>query len=107
MNKGTDGAGAWQLWRDAFARVIETTPLGDDLRDAALGGRLGQWTTALTTAVVQACDAIGWEAAARRNVCPRLPVGRGEYLSLDVVALPRAESNLPQWPLPLAVFELE
>lgn len=97
----------WTSWRNAFSVVIESTPLGENLKQAALDGILGQWTIDLTAAVVKACEANGWEAAARRNSSDRLPVGRGEYLSLDVVALPRSEQNAPTWPFPLAVFELE
>ncbi len=97
----------WEAWRAAFSQVIESTPLGASLKDAALSGRLGQWTGELTSVVVRACDSLGWDAAARWNPSARLPVGRKEYLAIDVVALPRSPDNRPQWPFLLAAFELE
>jgi hypothetical protein len=56
------------------------------LKDAAIRGQLGKWTTALTGVVCSTCESMGWKAAAKGNRSTLLPVAREEYLALDVVA---------------------
>ena len=60
--------------------------MGEPLQAAALAGKLAAWTTELTGAVVETCTAMGWRAAAKGHLGQVLPVSRGEYLALDVVA---------------------
>jgi hypothetical protein len=91
-------------WRQGLFRVLETHETGGPLREAALDGRLGDWTRHLTAAVVTACAAVGWRAAAKGHLGDVLPEARNEYLGLDVVAFPAGDAR---WPLPVAVFELE
>ena len=80
------------------------------LKKAALVEDLGSWTSSLTTVVVRACEALGWEAAAKWNPSQRLPQAGKEYLSIDVMALPKTIDDASDpllWPFPLAVIELE
>ena len=76
----------------------------EPLRAAALAGRLTPWTTALTSAAVEACQRLGWRASAKGHHADLLPVSRGEYLNLDVMAFGAGENR---WRFPLAVMELE
>lgn len=99
--------GLWSAWREAFDAEIRAPELATPLKEASLAGRLGNWTTSLTRGVVQACRHAGWEAAAKGFPCNRLPTPGQEYLGIDVMALPPSTENLPTWPSPLAVFELE
>jgi hypothetical protein len=78
-------------WRHRFLRILETSEAGTPLKQAALAGKLGAWTTHLTGSVVEACRAMGWRAAARGHLGDVLPAPRNEYLSLDVFAF--AEST--------------
>jgi hypothetical protein len=75
------------------------------LRDAAMLGRLGKWTTALTRVVCSTCEATGWKAAAKGNRSTLLPVARQEYLALDVVAFEPVGER--RWRFPIAAIELE
>lgn len=75
------------------------------LRDAAIQGRLQQWTETLTAVVIATCETKGWKGAARGHQSTILPISRQEYLSLDVVAFDIAGTR--QWRLPHAIFELE
>jgi hypothetical protein len=93
-----------QCWRTNLFRLLERPKFGTPLKDAALSGALGDWTRALTSAVVNACEATGWRAAAKGFRGQVLPVARNEYFLLDVLAF--AESSA-RWPFPVAVFELE
>jgi hypothetical protein len=95
----------WQAWCDAFRDYVRRSGLQEPLKRAALTGDLRSWTSDLTTAVVRACEALGWAASAKWNPCKRLPQPGKEYLSLDVVAFPAGP--VPLWPFPLGVFELE
>jgi hypothetical protein len=92
-------------WRDAFFQGVQTHETTQPLREAALAGRLGDWTASLTTAVVQSCKELGWAAAARGHLVDVLPVPRNEYLALDVMAFQASAGS--RWPLPVAAFELE
>jgi hypothetical protein len=79
--------------------------LGAPLREAAIQGRLGPWTRALTDAVVATFPDLGWVGAAKGHASEFLPVERQEYLALDVIAF-RAQPE-HGWRFPAAVFELE
>jgi hypothetical protein len=74
------------------------------LRTAALDERLGLWTEELTRVVVNACEALGWQASAKGHRLELLPEPRSEYLSLDVVAF--ADGGR-KWRFPVAAVELE
>jgi hypothetical protein len=76
----------------------------EPLREAALAGRLTPWTSELTSAAVNACVRLGWQASAKGHDAELLPVRRGEYLGLDVVAFAPGERR---WKFPLAIMELE
>jgi hypothetical protein len=78
------------------------------LKEAALGGRLGDWTRQLTAVVVQSCQRLGWCSAAKGFSLDLLPQAGQEYLGIDVMAFespPAAEGR--RWAFPLAAFELE
>jgi hypothetical protein len=98
-------ATAWQAWCDAFLEYIRRPEMQEPLKQAALTAELRSWTSNLTTAVVRACEALGWQASARWNPSKRLPQPGKEYLSLDVTAFPAGP--LPLWPFPVGIFELE
>jgi hypothetical protein len=98
-------ATAWDQWHPAFLERIREPGMAETLKQAALAEILSTWTSSLTTAVVQSCEALGWAASARWHPCRRLPQAGKEYLSIDVTALPGGTA--PLWPFPLAVFELE
>jgi hypothetical protein len=91
-------------WQSAFWQTVRRHTNADQLRDAALQGRLGDWTQALTDVVVAACEALDWQAAAKGHPLDLLPESRHEYLALDVVAFAPAE---PRWRFPVAAMELE
>jgi hypothetical protein len=91
-------------WRRELFRVLESHESGAPLKEAALAGALGAWTKYLTGAVVAACKAMGWLAAAKGFLGEVLPVSRNEYLGLDVIAFSETPAR---WPMPAAVFELE
>ena len=91
-------------WRHQLFRILEMTDSGTPLKEAALAGKLGDWTRHLTGSVVAACGVMGWRAAAKGHLGDVLPVARNEYLSLDVIAFPESGAR---WPFPVAVFELE
>jgi len=74
------------------------------LRDAAIQAKLGNWTQALTTVVVDTCASVRWQASAKWPPSELLPVPRSEYLALDVMAFPSGDGH---WRFPVAVFELE
>lgn len=92
-------------WRNAFFARMQAHEIAQPLREAALAGRLGDWTGSLTSAVVQSCSDLGWTAAARGHLVDVLPVPRNEYLALDVMAFQPSVGS--RWPLPVAAFELE
>jgi hypothetical protein len=101
----TAGAGTWY---GAFRKAVVRHEFADPLREAALSGRLGDWTRLLTNVVVEACRSLNWVAVAREHIGEVLPVKRQEYLGLDVTAFADDGSgDVPQWRAPVAVFELE
>jgi hypothetical protein len=91
-----------------FRAVLMETLRDEDhaapLREAASAGRLMAWTKALTSASVDTCSRLGWKASAKGHESELLPVRRGEYLGLDVIAFAPGERR---WRFPLAVMELE
>jgi hypothetical protein len=91
-------------WRHRLFSILETADSGTPLKEAALAGKLGDWTRLLTCSVVATCGVMGWRAAAKGHLGDVLPVARNEYLSLDVIAFPESGAR---WPFPVAVFELE
>lgn len=90
-------------WKNAFFRVVRQYDNANQLKQAALDERLGDWTAYLTDAVVQTCESLGWQAAAIGHELDILPVARCEYLSLDVMAFAGGQG----WRFPVAVMELE
>ena len=92
-------------WRRAFFKTIEGAQVREPLRAAALAGRLGEWTTYLTGAVVSSCESLGLRAAAKGHTLDLLPQSGQEYLGLDVTAFLPDGGRV--WPYPVAVFELE
>ena len=97
-------------WRDEFVRQLQLPAYASPLKEAALSGRLKDWTVHTTAAVVRTCSSLGWQASAQGHRLDRLPEGGTEYLKMDVMAFPgtgSVESSVPRWPMPVAVFELE
>ena len=92
-------------WYLGFRRELQRPHWAEPLREAALAGRLGDWTHHLTDVVVSACEHVGWAAVARGHLTEVLPVPKQEYLAIDVMAFPKADR--PGWRRPVAVFELE
>ncbi len=92
-------------WRESLFRILQEYDEAQAFREAALAGRLGDWTACLTKAVVGSCKDHGWHAAAKGHLAEVLPVPRNEYLALDVVAFQPNGSD--RWPFPVDVFELE
>lgn len=84
--------------------MIQQREAGQALQQAALSGELNQWTQALTQAIVQTCQIMGWQASAKGHPLDLLPVNTNEFLAMDVMAF---ASNAQRWHLPLAVIELE
>jgi hypothetical protein len=93
-----------QRWREELFRVLEAPESGAPLREAALAGKLRDWTKHMTHAAVATCKRMGWQAAAKGFHGQVLPVPRNEYLALDVIAF---RDSSARWPMPVAVFELE
>jgi hypothetical protein len=98
-------SGLAEIWYSGFLRVLQRHEASKPLIEAAAAGRLGDWTQALTGIVVDVCDQIGWQTAARWHRAHVLPVSRSEYLALDAVAFDAQQGT--DWPFPVAVFELE
>jgi hypothetical protein len=91
-------------WYSAFMHTLQRHEASRLLEEAAATGHLGDWTKSLTSIVVDVCQQMGWEIAARWHQGDVLPISRSEYLALDVMAF--APTSVA-WPLPVAVFELE
>ena len=91
-------------WQAAFWHKVQEPTHASVLRDAAMRGALGAWTSQLTTTAVETCQAMGWQAAAKGHGLDLLPFGKYEYLSLDVLAFP---SSGGKWRFPVAAIELE
>ena len=93
------------VWYERFMDTVQRHESSALLREAAIHGQLGEWTTALTGVVCSTCEAMGWKAAAKGNRSTLLPVARQEYLALDVVAFEPAGDG--RWRFPIAAIELE
>jgi len=91
-------------WRRAFYETVNRHEIADPLRDASLRQDLRVWTTVLTSVVVATCEVVGWRPSAKGHQTDLLPVSRGEYLGLDVMAFAGGKGR---WRFPTAVFELE
>lgn len=91
-------------FRTALLATLREEVYASALRSASMENRLGPWTAVLTNATVQTCQHLGWRASAKGHHANLLPVNRGEYLALDVMAFAPGESR---WNFPLAVIELE
>jgi hypothetical protein len=91
-------------FRKKLLETLRDERHAEPLRAAALTGLLMPWTKALTAASVEACQRLGWRASAKGHHAELLPVSRGEYLNLDLVAFGAGDSR---WRFPLAVMELE
>lgn len=91
-------------WRDAVLRAVLRPENAEPLRTAAMQERLGDWTRAMTTVVVEASEDLGWRASAKGHLLQLLPVGRSEYLALDAMAFADGQKR---WRFPAAVCELE
>lgn len=87
-----------------FATLENDRGLATELREASISASLGRWTIALTRAVVESFEAMDMPAAGKGHRCSILPVGRQEYLALDVTAF---WSTGRGWQFPAAVCELE
>lgn len=92
-------------WYRSFLSALDQHSASAPLRQAAIDGRLADWTAALTSHVVSVCEASGWWAVGRGNPANFLPEKREEYLGLDVTAFSGASDA--GWTFPVAVFELE
>jgi hypothetical protein len=84
---------------------VQDPALAAPLKEAALAGRLADWTASLTLAVVRSCETLVWRAAGKGHALSLLPQVGQEYLGIDVMAFVGAAST--HWPLPVAAFELE
>ncbi|MBU0491509.1 MAG: hypothetical protein KKB13_06635 [Chloroflexi bacterium] len=97
-----------ETWYAAFMTTLQRHEATQPLKAAAAAEKLGNWTEALTGVVVDVCQQMGWETAAKWHPADVLPVKRSEHLALDAVAFDvRPGLNSPCWPFPVAVFELE
>ncbi len=97
-------------WRQTFMERLKEHAVAQPLREAALRGRLGAWTTLVTEQVVRSCEALGWRAAAKGFPLDLLPKTGHEYLNLDAMAFcvdQTEPSSAARWHFPIAVFELE
>jgi hypothetical protein len=93
---------AGRFWVELLEAVRDPA-LAPQLQAAGDGALLGPWTGLLTAAVVHACGGLEWTCAARSEGSRPLPVGRDEYLGIDVLAFGLGRG----WRAPLAAFELE
>ncbi|HZS17710.1 MAG TPA: hypothetical protein VFA51_07240 [Candidatus Udaeobacter sp.] len=93
-----------ERFRQAFLQQAQRPETCQPLKDASLSGRLGDWTKALTICVVSACRDAELRAAAKAHIINLLPVSRGEYLGLDVMAFAPGRKR---WLFPTVVIELE
>ena len=93
-----------ETWRISFDELLRRPEKAEPLKEASLEGRLGDWTAHLTGLVVESCQSLGWETAAKKHKLESLPISGQEYLSLDAIAFAAGDKG---WRFPLAVFELE
>ena len=91
-------------WQSKFWAVVQQPDYSKVLKESGLQGNLSAWTSALTEVVVTTCQTMGWQASAKGHSLDLLPVRTSEFLSMDVMAFPKAAKP---WQLPIAVMELE
>ena len=97
-------------WQDSFLLCVQVPTTAASLKQASLAQNLLEWTALSTTAVVNTCRSMGWQAAGRAHRLDLMPQSGQEYLAIDVMAFPDVEesaSHRPHWPMPTSVFELE
>jgi hypothetical protein len=99
-------------WYQTFLNMLKEHELATPLKEAAIKGSMGKWTKFLTTVVIKSCKELGWSACAKDHVSEFLPISRGEYLGLDIMAFKEDKKNMHEineleWSFPIAVFELE
>jgi hypothetical protein len=95
---------ASQVFRDAMLTTLRQGDVATQFKQAATDALLQPWTTALTAVVVKACEAMGLSASAKGHKLDLLPVGRSEYLALDVTAFSDGQGR---WRFASFVAELE
>ena len=88
----------------AFFDTVRQHEFASPLEKAALAMDMVAWTRYLTQAVIETCQSLGWQAAAKGQRLHTLPEARNEYLTIDVMAFPETQVH---WPLPVAAFEME
>jgi hypothetical protein len=93
-----------ERWRTAFLKTVQQHENAAALKEAALEGRLADWTSELTAVVVATCQTLGWHASAKNHRLDMLPIPGCEYLGMDVMAFDKGEKR---WRFPIAVIELE
>jgi len=104
---GIPGDSLGLRWRAAFFQIVESAEIADPLRESGVPGRLRDWTSNLTTAVVASCESLGLAAAGKGHGLDLLAESRQEYLGLDVTAFLPSAADMASWPYPLMAFELE
>jgi hypothetical protein len=98
----TDGIA--KRFRNAIFQELRFDGAPEKFKEAARETRLSLWTRAMTEVAVRACASMGLSASAKGHKLDLLPVGRSEYLGMDVTAFPSAERR---WRFPALVAELE
>ena len=101
-----------KAWYQAFLNMLKEHEVATSLKEAAIKGSMGKWTKCLTTVVIKSCKELGWSACAKDHVSEFLPISRGEYLGLDIMAFKQDKNGVQSinelgWFFPVAVFELE
>ncbi|PSB02353.1 hypothetical protein [Merismopedia glauca] len=90
-----------KLWQTKFEKLLHQGNYGESLQQSQ---GLGNWTKAMTSAVVVTCQLMGWQASAKGYPLANKTVATSEFLALDVMAF---ASDYGQWQFPIAVMELE
>ena len=101
------GTGRLDRWREALLEQAAAAELREPLRAASEAEDARRWTALMTGAVVGACNAAGWRAAAKGHRLDLLPQAQQEYLVIDVMAFEPPALGQGVWAAPAAVFELE
>ncbi len=91
-------------WKEVVFELLKSPETAEILKDSAVQSKLKPWTSAITALAVRSFQEMGYSASARGHRLDRLPVNRNEYLSLDVIALPKEGFR---WCFPVAIVELE
>jgi len=81
-------------WYQTFLNMLKEHELATPLKEAAIKGSMGKWTKFLTTVVIKSCKELGWSACAKDHVSEFLPISRGEYLGLDIMAFKEDKKNM-------------